>query len=41
MKTIAKLALTLWRRFLRGRLRAELPGGVREYKEFQALVGIP
>ncbi len=38
MKMIAKLALALWSSFLRGRLRAELPAGAREYKEFQALV---
>ncbi len=40
MKTITKLALALWRSFLRGRLRAELPSGTRECKEFQTLVGI-
>ena len=39
MKTIAKLAVALWRSFLRARLRAELPVGAREYKEFQTPVG--
>ena len=41
MKSITKLALVLWSGFLRGRLKAELPAGAREYKEFQALVATP
>ena len=41
MKSITKLALVLWSGFLRGRLKAELPAGAREYKEFQALAFDP